>query len=525
MTSATPAADSTPAPSTPAPERVDAVVVGAGPNGLAAAIRLARAGRDVVVLEAADHAGGAVTTAELTLPGFRHDVFSSVYPAGAASPVFEQMPLADHGLEWVHPEIPMAHPLPDGSAAALHRDLEATVAQLEGSCPGDGVRWRSFCQPYLDHIGAVRRTMLGGFPPIGGGLRLLAGFGVQGVLEFARLLLLPASVLADELFEGEVGKALLYGSVLHGDVPPTDAGSGIAGFYLNLLGHAVGWPSPRGGADGLTNALVSYLGSLGGRVRTGARVARVVSRGGRVAGVVVADGTRYRTDLVVADVTPRGLLRLTGDDLPPPYRRRMADFRYGPLTVKVDWALDAPIPWTAPEARRAGTVHVGGAASAVTETTGAVRAGRIPEEPFLLSGQQTIADPTRAPAGRHTAWAYTRVPRGHDWSVETARHADRMQAQIERFAPGFGRSVLARHVMGPAGLERRDTNLVGGDVGGGTYALDQLVFRPVASLTPYRTPIRGLYIGSASAFPGGAVHGAPGWAAAGQALAFSRLPW
>jgi phytoene dehydrogenase-like protein len=506
-------------------ERADAVVIGSGPNGLSAAIRLAAAGRDVIVLEAADAPGGAVRTAELTLPGFRHDMFSSVYPAGAASPVFARMPLGDHGLEWVQPEVAMAHPLDDGRAAALYADIDRTVAQFDEFQPGDGASWKAFTQPYLDHIGAVRRTVLGGFPPVSGGLRLLAGLGIQGALDFAQLLLMPAEVLADNLFQGEHARAWLYGSVLHGDVPPTEAGSGITGFYLNVLGHAVGWPSPRGGADGLSGALASYLASLGGQVRTGARVERVITASGRVAGVEIAGGDRVRADVVVADVTPRGMLGLAGHLLPEEYRRRMARFRYGPQTVKVDWALDGVVPWTAPEARRAGTVHVGGGAQDVTRVTGEVRAGRVPDRPFMLFGQQTIADPTRAPAGKHTAWAYTRVPGGFDGSTETPVHVGRMEAQIERYAPGFGDLILGRHVMGPAALQERDENLIGGDVGGGTYALDQLVFRPVPSLAPYRTPIRGLYIGSASAFPGGAVHGAPGWAAAGFALAESRLPW
>lgn len=514
-------------------ERADAVVIGSGPNGLAAAIRLAAAGREVVVLEAADTPGGAVQTAELTLPGFRHDIFSSVYPAGAASPVFERMPLADYGLEWVHPDVAMAHPLDDGRAAALYADVDRTVAQFEDLQPGDGLKWKDFTAPYLHHIDGVRRTMLGGFPPIGGAVRLLAGMGLQGVLDFAQLLLTPASVLADNLFAGKHTQAWLYGSVLHGDVPPTDPGSGIVGFYLNLLGHAVGWPSPRGGADGLTNALVRYLEGLGGQVRTGARVDRVITvgprraagRGSRVAGVETEHGDRLRTNIVVADVTPKGLLELAADALPDEYRGRMSRFRYGPNIVKVDWALDAPTPWTAPEARRAGTVHVGGGVTDIVRATDDVRRGRMPERPFMLFGQQTLADHTRAPAGKHTAWAYTRVPGEVDWSTETSALVERMEAQVERFAPGFADHTLARHVLSPGDLQDRNANLIGGDTGAGTYALDQLVFRPVPSLAPYQTPVRGLLIGSASAFPGGAVHGAAGWAAAGYAMVASRLPW
>ncbi len=503
--------------------RVDSVVIGAGPNGLSAAITLAEAGRSVLVCEASDLPGGGVATRELTRPGFRHDVFSAVYPAGVASPVFERMPLAEHGLEWVQPPIAMAHPLPDGSAGALYPELERTVEQFEGFAPGDGRAWARFAGPYLDNFDAVRKTMVGGFPPIAGGLRLLAAFKLAGTLEFARLLLLPASALAEELFTSRQAQAWLYGSVQHGDVPPTEAGSGIAGFYLNMLGHAVGWPSPRGGADGLTNALVSYLGSLGGEIRTGSRVEQVLTRNGRVSGVGIAGGERVHAPLVVADVTPPQLLQLARPALPTAYTDKLARFRFGPATVKVDWALSAPVPWTASEARQAGTVHVGGDANEVSLAVAQVRAGTVPERPFVLFGQQSLADPTRAPEGCHTAWAYTRVPDGVDWSTQASGHVERMQAQIERFAPGFGEVILDRHVLSPQGLQDRNASLRGGDVGHGSYALDQLVFRPVPGLSPYRTPLRGLYLGSASAFPGGAVHGVPGWAAARQALWESRL--
>lgn len=506
-------------------ERADAVVIGSGPNGLTAAVRLARAGRDVVVLEAADAPGGAVRTAELTLPGFRHDVFSSVYPAGAASPVFDRLPLTDHGLSWVHPDIAMAHPLDDGTAAALYADVDRTVEQFEAFQPGDGRRWHEFTRPYLDHFDAVRRTVIGGFPPLSGGARLLLALGLQGALDFGKLAMTPAEALADSLFRDVHTRSWLYGSVLHGDLPPTEVGSGVTGFYLNLLGHAVGWPSPRGGADGLTNALVSYLASLGGVVRTGARVDRVITSGRRVAGVEVQGGARIRANLVVADVTPRGMLAIAGHALPESYRKRMSEYRYGPRTIKADWALDAAVPWAAAEARKAGTVHVGGTSDDVARVTGEVRRGIVPDRPFMLFGQQTVADPSRAPDGKHTAWAYTRVPGGVDWSTETKAHVERMEAQIERFAPGFGDLIIGRHAMGPADLEARNVNLIGGDVGAGTYALDQLIFRPVPSLVPYQTPVRGLMIGSASTFPGGSVHGVPGWTAAGYGLAASRLPW
>lgn len=502
-------------------ERHDAVVIGAGPNGLAAAIRLAEAGRSVLVLEAQPTPGGAVRTAELTLPGFRHDVFSAVHPAGAASPVFGRMPLAEHGLEWVHPEVALAHPLPDGSAGALHRDLDVTAAGLDGLHAGDGTSWAALARPYVDRFDALRRVLLSGFPPVVGGARLLAAIGLAETLEFARLALMPAEALAAERFAGPHARALLLGSVLHADVAPNSAGSAITGLYLNLMAHAVGWPSPRGGAQGLTDALIGHLRSLGGEVRCATRVARVEVQGGRIAGVAVESGSLVRTRLVIADVTPPGLVRLAGDALDPSYRQRLGRFRFGPATVKVDWALDGPVAWTAPVVRGAGTVHVGGEPEALNAMFRALHAGEVPERPFVLFGQQSLADPTRAPAGKQTAWGYSRVPRGV--AVDVEAHAERMEAQIERFAPGFRDLVLARHVLGPRALEERDANLSEGDVGGGTYELDQLLFRPVPSLAPYRTPVRGLYIGSASTFPGGAVHGVPGWTAAGYALAESRL--
>jgi phytoene dehydrogenase-like protein len=506
-------------------ERVDAVVIGSGQNGLAAAIRLARAGRDVLVLESQPHLGGAVISQELTLPGFVSDTYSAVYPAAAASPVFARMPLAEHGLDWVHPEIAMAHPMPDGRAGALYRDLDRTAAHLDELHPGDGTAWADWARPYLEDFEALRSTMLAGFPPLIGAVKLAAALKLQGTLEFARLLLTSAEQLSHDLFESEHARAWLYGSVLHGDTGAQEPGSAIAGAYLQLLGHDAGWPSPRGGAGRLTDALVGYLRSLGGTLRTDSRVERIVTARGRVAGVVTADGTRVRAPIVIADTTPHVLLELVGAAMPAEYARRLGRFRYGPGTVKVDWALDGPVPWTADEARRAGTVHVGGEASVVARQAADIRADRAPEQPFLLFGQQSVADPSRAPAGKHTAWAYTRVP----WSVRgeaaVREHVERMTAQVERFAPGFRDLVLASHVQGPVELQDGNENLVSGDVGGGTYRLDQVIFRPLPSLVPYATPVAGLWLGSASTFPGGAVHGVPGWSAASYALARARLTW
>ena len=500
----------------------DAVVVGGGSNGLTAAITLARAGRSVLVAEAAPALGGATATEELTLPGFHHDVFSAVHPAAAASPVFAELPLERHGLRWVQPELAMVHPLPGGRAAVLHRDLDRTVASLDEVAAGDGQRWKAFIGPYLRHYEAVRRTMLSGFPPIAGPARLVAGFGLSGSLEVARVLLQSAEALTGEVFDGE-SAAWFFGAALHGDAPLDSAGSAIAGVYLNVLGHAVGWPSPEGGAGRIADALAGHLRELGGETRVGARAEQVHVRGGRVRAVTLADGSTLETRTVVATTTPHALLRLAGDALGDSYTRRIARFRYGAQTVKLDWALDAPIPWQSAEARRAGTVHVGGTAAQVREAMRDIVAGRLPHAPFLLSGQQSLADPTRAPAGKHTAWAYTHVPPAIDWGTERERFADVIERHVERYAPGFRDTILARHVMAPRDLERRDENLVGGDVGAGSYALDQLVFRPLPALNPYATPVRGLYIGSASAFPGGAVHGVCGHAAARAALRGARL--
>jgi phytoene dehydrogenase-like protein len=495
-----------------------ALVVGAGPNGLAAAIRLARAGWPVTVLEATDAPGGAVRSEELTLPGFRHDTFSAVYPAAAASPVFAAMPLQRHGLRWIHPDACYAHPLDDGRAVALYRDVARTAAGLDALHPGDGERWAAFVRPLLARFDAVRATMLAGFPPIGGALKLLAALGPITTANVARLVPGSARGLGRRLFEGPSSRAWLYGSAGHGDVPPTEAGSAIAVAYLNLLGHAVGWPSPHGGAQSLTDALVSHLRELGGEVRIGALVEHVESAHGRVTGVQIAGGERLAADVVIADVMPHALAALGGEGLHPAYRALLRRYRYGPATVKVDWALDGPIPWTAEAVRGAGTVHVAGDDEETIETI-ALSAHGLPERPYLLLGQQSLADPTRAPAGKHTAWAYTHGPNaGIDWSAQLLPHVARMEAQIERYAPGFGERVMARHVMGPADLEARDRNLVGGDVGGGTYRMPQVVLRPIPALSPYRTPLDGLYLGSAAAFPGGAVHGVPGDAAAGAAL-------
>ena len=397
------------------------VVIGAGPNGLVAAIRLAEARRPVTVLEAAEHPGGAVRTEPLTLPGFHHDTFSSVYPAGAASPVFASMPLTRHGLRWIHPEACVAHPLPRGRAVALYRDVERTAASLDSVKSGDGARWRAFVEPMIDGFEAIRS-------PCSPASRRSQARGTCSPPWVRRAP--PASGCwsrrrpersARACSRGQGSRAWLYGSAAHGDLPPAASGSAIAAVYLNLMGHVVGWPSPEGGAQRLTDALVAYLRELGGEIRTSAPVERVHASGGRVSGVVIAGGERVEADTVIADVMPHALLALAGDGLPTAYAALLRRYRYGPATLKVDWALDGPIPWEATEPRSAGTVHLSGDEDELLATLAETQ-NRLPSRPFMLLGQQSLADPTRAPDGKHTAWAYTRGPRtGVGWPQELDR--------------------------------------------------------------------------------------------------------
>jgi phytoene dehydrogenase-like protein len=498
----------------------DAVVIGSGPNGLAAANALCERGWSVLVLEGQAVAGGALRTEELTLPGFRHDTFSAVHPAAAASPVFQRWGLQRFGLSWVHPEVAMAHPLPDGGCVSLHRDVDRTVESLNRIRGGDGDRWAAFMRPALDNFEAVRATVLGGFPPLRGAVRMLRGLGVQETLEFLRVTLSPASTIAEDLFRADASRTWLFGLAMHSDLSPRKAGTAIMAFHLAMLGHAVGWPSPRGGAGALADALVARLRSLGGELRLGAAAEGLAIERGRVSGVRVR-GDLVGTKAVLCATSPTQLMKLGGAALTDRYRARLGRFRQGPGILKIDWALDEPIPWLADDARGAGTVHVGADTREMVGSCAAMEEGRLPQAPFLILGQQSLADPSRAPAGKQTAWGYTRLPPGVDDSTLSS-YADKMESQIERFAPGFRDRVLARHLLTPSGMEAANPNLRGGDIGGGSYALDQMLLRPIPSLSPYRTPVRGLYLASASAFPGGSVHGVCGWAAARCALRDAR---
>ena len=526
----------------------DAIVVGAGPNGLVAANLLADAGWSVLVLEQQPEPGGAVRSDRELDPEWVHDTFSAFYPLAAASPVVRELGLERHGLEWVHAPAVLGHPLPDGQWAMLHRDRDRTAAGLDALCAGDGEAWLELSRLW-DRIGdPLLEAVIRPFPPVRAGARLAARIPRSGGLDLVRTLLTPVAELGRSRFRGEGPALLLCGNGGHADIPLDSPGSGLFGFLLAMLGQEVGFPVPRGGAGQLTAALVRRLESLGGTVECGRAVTRVLVEDRRAVGVETADGERLAAGrAVVADVSA---LRLFGRlleraQLPDKVARGMRTFQLDPGTVKVDWALDGPVPWTSPPPAAPGTVHVADTVSQMSEALGQVQARMIPAEPFLLVGQMTTADPTRSPAGTESMWAYTHVPQpgtdvrdAGDGSVcgtwdrdDCERFADRVQARLERLAPGFGSRVRARRVLGPFELEERDANLVGGAINGGTSQIHQeLLFRPVPGMRGRaETGIRGLYLGSASAHPGGGVHGSAGANAARAALLHHRLgritPW
>jgi phytoene dehydrogenase-like protein len=464
----------------------DALVVGAGPNGLAAAITLARAGRSVLVLEAAPTVGGGTRSAALTLPGFVHDVCSSIHPLAAASPFLRTLPLGDHGLAWIEPPLALAHPLDDGSAVVLERSLAATA----GGLGGDGPAWSSLMRPLADDWQRLAPELLAPLHlprhPVA-----LARFGIAA--------LRSARGLAESCFRGERARALFAGIAAHANLPLQAPASAAAGLLLGGAGHVVGWPLARGGSQRIADALASQLRSLGGEIATGTRVASL--------------DALPKARHVLLDVTPSQLLKIAGDRLPADYRRKLGRFRHGPGAFKMDFALAGPIPWRAADCARAATLHLGGTLDAIARGEAEVAAGRHPERPYVILAQTSLFDSSRAPAGRHTAWAYCHVPNGSSVDMSAA-----IEAQIERAAPGFRDLVLARHVLGPAALEAYDENYVGGDIGGGAMDLGQLFMRPSWSLVPYRTAARGVYLCSSSTPPGGGVHGMCGWHAAQAVL-------
>ncbi|WP_298458999.1 NAD(P)/FAD-dependent oxidoreductase [uncultured Cellulomonas sp.] len=505
---------------------VDAVVVGAGPNGLVAANALVDAGWEVLVLEEQDHVGGAVRTAEVTAPGFHNDLFSAFYPLAAASPIIRGLGLEEHGLTWLRAPDVLAHALDDGRAAVLHHDATRTAAGLDEFAAGDGEAWLRMVHAWDRIRDPLLDALFTPFPPVTSGLRLLARSGVAGSLDLARLAVLPVRRLGDEHFRGDGGPLLLTGNAMHSDVPPDAAGSGIFGWLLAMLGQDVGFPVPQGGAGRLAGALAARVVAGGGDIETGARVDSVVVSGGRAIGVRTRDGRRVRArHAVLADVTAPALYRdLVGlEHLPAKVRRDLDRFQWDHPTFKVNWAVDRPIPWTAPGARGAGTVHLGVDSDGFVDMAADLSVGRVPERPFLLFGQMTTSDPSRSPAGTESAWAYTHVPHGVVWTdADVAAHVERIEAAVERVAPGFRDAVLARSVQSPADLEAANANLHGGAVNGGTSAIhQQLFFRPTPGLGRPETPVAGLYLASASAHPGGGVHGACGWNAARAALGAS----
>ncbi|MEU9506234.1 NAD(P)/FAD-dependent oxidoreductase [Micromonospora sp. NPDC048170] len=508
-------------------ESADAVVVGAGHNGLVAANLLVDAGWDVLVLEATATPGGAVRSAEVTAPGYLSDLYSSFYPLGYASPVLRGLRLDRYGLRWRHAPDVLAHLLPDGRAAVLHRDPETTAASLETFAPGDGERWLHAYDDWRQVAELMLEIITTPFPPVRAGLGLLRRLRVSGALRLARRLVLPARKLGDELFDGQGGPALLAGCALHTDLSPEEAGSGVYGWLLAMLGQQVGWPVPDGGAQKITDALVARLTERGGRILYGARVDRVLTARGRAMGVRTAGGALWRARrAVLADVpAPALYLDLVGAAaLPPKLVEDLAHFRWDGSTLKVDWALSAPVPWTNPAVATAGTVHLGADLDGLTSYAAALARREIPRDPFLLVGQMSVADPSHSPPGTESLWSYTHLPFRRQWRAEEiAAHVERMEGVLEEAAPGFRSLVVGRHVAGPADLEAGDPSLVGGALGGGTAAAyQQLFLRPIPGLGRADTPVDRLFLASASAHPGGGVHGAPGANAARAALARDR---
>jgi phytoene dehydrogenase-like protein len=464
--------------------KTDVIVVGSGPNGLAAAVRMAQAGRSVLVLEAADTPGGGARSAELTASGFIHDICSSVYPLTVCSPFFRTLPLEQHGLKWVYPTAALAHPFDNGSAALLYQSVEKTAATLGDDSRsyqrlmGDFVKkWEDLLEDVLAPLRLPRHAFF------------FARFGLHAIRS--------ARAIAHAYFRREPARTFFAGLAAHSMLPLEKLTTAGVGLMLAVLGHAAGWPFAQGGSQQLTNSLVSFLRSLGGQVITGVRVESL--------------DQLPPAQTILLDVTPRQLLTIAAGRLPNSYRSKLERYRYGMAAFKLDWALHQPIPWRAKECLQAGTVHLGGSLHEISRSERAAWKGSPAERPFVLLSQPSLFDSTRAPVGKHTAWAYCHVPNGYTGDMTKA-----IEDQIERFAPGFRACIIARSVMSPAALEKHNPNLVGGDIGGGAALLSQLFLRPTASM--YRTPLPGVYLCSSSTPPGAGVHGMCGFFAAEAAL-------
>jgi phytoene dehydrogenase-like protein len=518
----------------------DAVVIGAGPNGLVAANLLADAGWDVVVCEEQPEPGGAVRSGEVTAPGFVHDLYSAYYPLTPASRYIEPLGLEDYGLRWRRSEGVVAHPHPDGRCALLSTDLEQTCASLDSFAPGDGERWRDLFELWRKVGPALMGALLTPLPPVRPLGALMRALGPAEAVDFARFALLPARRMTEEAFDGEGGGWLIAGNALHADLTPDSAGGGLFGWVLCGLGQSHGYPVAEGGASNITEALVARLRARGGEVRCGTPIERVELRGGRAVAAVSAGGERFEgRRAILADCGAPALFldMLPGDAVPERVKEGLRNFQYDNSTFKVNWALREPIPWTAEPARRASTVHVAEGIEGLGRAAVELAERTVPERPFLVLGQYSMADPTRSPAGTETAWAYTHVPqqirrdagpdgiRG-DWRGGDAESfAARMEAEVERLAPGFGELIIARDIQTPEDLAANDRNLVGGAINGGTAQLyQQAIFRPYPGIGNPATPVPGLFLASASAHPGGGLHGGPGGNAALAALRRQRLP-
>ena len=516
----------------------DAIVIGAGPNGLVAANLLADRGWKVTVLEEQPEPGGAVKSGELTgVPGFVSDHFSAFYPLAGASPVVTPLGLERYGLKWFRSELAVAHPLPDGSAAFVDvRDPDASADSCEAYAPGDGAKYLELYDLYRRIGPLLVEALMTPFPPVKAGLRIAAALQ-NDLIRFARFGILPVRRLAEETFKGAGGANLLAGNALHADLTPDSNGGGLFGWLLCMLGQSVGFPVPEGGAGKLTEALVARLKDRGGEVVCGVHVTRILVHDGRAAGVRTAEGESIEaTRAVLADTgAPQLYLDLIPrEHVPARVVEDLENFQYDASTIKVDWALDGPIPWRNADARRAGTIHVTEGMDHLTQVSADIVTGRIPKDPFLILGQYSMVDPSRQPAGKETAWGYTHVPQDFkgdaggeltgEWTEEeTARFAERCEDQVERLAPGFKKLILGRHVFNPRTLEAANRNLQGGAVNSGTAQLhQQVVFRPVPGLGRPETPVKGLYLASASAHPGGGVHGMAGRNAARRVLSDRR---